>query len=101
MPNEPVILINLLKAKPGQQDALLALLKENTDTVIRTLPGWRLTRLIPAMDGSGVAIYSEWETAAAIGAMRVDARMAAYLPRIADLASLDSMAGSAAWGISR
>jgi quinol monooxygenase YgiN len=95
MSNESVILINILKVKPGkQQDALLALLKQNIDTVIRTLNGWKATRLIAAKDGSGVAIYSEWETPAAIEAMRSDPRMQAYFPKISELASLDSITGS-------
>src|SRR5262249_48051270 len=46
MADESVILINLLKVKPGKQDALVALLKQNTETVIRTLRGWKATRLI-------------------------------------------------------
>jgi hypothetical protein len=45
MSDESVILINLLKVKPGKQDALIALLKQNTDTVVRTLHGWKTTRL--------------------------------------------------------
>jgi hypothetical protein len=40
--------INLLKVKPGKQDALIALLRQNTDTVVRTLGGWKTTRLIAA-----------------------------------------------------
>lgn len=99
MSDETTVLINLLKAKPGQQEALFAVLKENTERVIRTLPGWKTTRLIAALDGSGVAIYSEWATPAAIEAMRTDPRMIAYFPRIAGLASLDSITGSAAWAI--
>jgi quinol monooxygenase YgiN len=95
MSDQSVILINLLKVKSGQQDALIALLKQNIDTVIRTLPGWRKTRLIAAKDGAGVVIYSEWETPAAIEAMRSDPRMKAYFPKIAELASLDSLMGSA------
>ena len=95
MSDQSVILINLLKVKSGQQDALIALLKQNIDTVIRTLPGWRETRLIAAKDGAGVVIYSEWETPAAIEAMRSDPRMKAYFPKIAELASLDSLTGSA------
>ena len=95
MSDEPVILINLLKAEPGKQDALIALLKQNTETVIRTLPGWKTTRLIAANDGAGVVIYSEWETAAAVEAMRSDPRMQAYFPKIIALASLDSVVGSA------
>jgi quinol monooxygenase YgiN len=95
MSDEPVILVNLLKVGPERQDALIALLRRNTDTVIRTLPGRKSTRLIAANDGAGVVIVSEWETAAAIEAMRNDPRMKAYFPKISELASLDSMVGSA------
>ena len=95
MSDESVILVNLLKVKPGKQDALIALLKQNTETVIRTLPGWKTTRLIAAKDGAGVVIYSEWESAAAVAAMRSDPRMKAYFPKISELASLDSITGSA------
>jgi quinol monooxygenase YgiN len=95
MSDESVILINLLKVKPGKQDALITLLKQNTDTVIRTLQGWKSTRLIAAKDGAGVVIYSEWETPAAVEAMRNDPRMKAYFPKIIEMASLDSIVGSA------
>ena len=95
MSDKPVILINLLKVKPGKQDALIALLKQNTDTVVRTLHGWKTTRLIAAKDGAGVVIYSEWETPAAVEAMRSDLRMKAYFPKIIELASFDSLVGSA------
>jgi quinol monooxygenase YgiN len=101
MSNESVILINLLKVKPGKQDALIAILKQNTETVVRTLPGWKTTRLIAAKDGAGVVIYSEWETPAAVEAMRNDPRMKAYFPRISELASLDSIMGSAVLSESR
>lgn len=95
MRHDSVTLVNLLKVKPGKQEALIALLKQNIDTVIRELPGWKTTRLIAAEDGAGVVIYSEWESPAAVEAMRSDPRMKAYLPKIAELASLDSMTGSA------
>lgn len=101
MSDAPVILINLLKAKPGKQDALIALLKQNTDTVVRTLEGWKTTRLIAANDGGGVAIYSEWETAAAVDAMRGDPRIKAYFPQILELANLDSVTGSVVFGETR
>src|SRR5260370_26410361 len=78
MSDESVILINLLKVKPGKQHALIALLKQNTDTVVRTLHGWKTTRLIAAKDGAGVVIYSEWEAPAAVEAMRSDPGMKAY-----------------------
>ena len=95
MSEEPVILINLLKVKPGQQDALITLLRQNTHTVVRTLDGWKTTRLIAAKDGAGVVIYSEWKDPAAVEAMRSDPRMKAYLHSILELASLESIVGSA------
>jgi quinol monooxygenase YgiN len=95
MSDQSITLINLLKVKPGrQQGALITLLKQNTDTVIRTLHGWKTTRLIASKDGTGVVIYSEWESAAAVEAMRSDPRMKAYFPQIIELASLDSIQGS-------
>ncbi|KRE89508.1 hypothetical protein ASG87_04060 [Frateuria sp. Soil773] len=94
MSAQPVVLVNLLKVEPARQEVLLALLKQNTDTVIRTLHGWKATRLIAAHDGTCVVIYSEWESAADVEAMRNDPRMRACFPRIVELASLDSMTGS-------
>ena len=95
MSDEPVILVNLLKVKSGKQDALITLLKQNIETVVRTLHGWKRTQLIADKDGVGVVIYSEWATPAAVEAMRSDPRMKAYLPKIMELASLDSVVGSA------
>lgn len=96
MATEPTILINLLKVEPHRQAALIALLKQNVESVIKTLSGWRTTRVIAAKDGASVLIYSEWETPAAVEAMRADPRMQAYFPRIIELASLESIVGSTA-----
>jgi len=92
---ESVILINLMKVKPGKQEALIALLKQNTDNVVRALPSWKTTQLIAAKDGAGVVIDSEWESPAAVEAMRSDPHMKAYLPQLIELASLDSIMSSA------
>ncbi|NUS70965.1 MAG: antibiotic biosynthesis monooxygenase [Ensifer adhaerens] len=93
MSTAPVTLVNVLKVEPGKQEQLIALLKRNIDTVIRTLAGWRTSRLIAARDGTSVIIYSEWETPAAVEAMRADVRMKAYFPQILELASLESVIG--------
>jgi quinol monooxygenase YgiN len=93
MSTAPVTLVNVLKVEPGKQEQLIALLKRNIDTVIRTLSGWRTSRLIAARDGTSVIIYSEWETPAAVEAMRADVRMKAYFPQILELASLESVIG--------
>ncbi|WP_443749624.1 putative quinol monooxygenase [Asticcacaulis solisilvae] len=90
----PVTLINILSVEPGNQQALVASLKGNTETVIMSLKGWISTRLVASHDGKRVVIYSEWETAADVDAMRADPRMTAYFPHVAALASLDSMLGT-------
>jgi quinol monooxygenase YgiN len=101
MTTEPVTLVNLLKVEPGKQAQLIALLKRNIETVISTLGGWRTSRLIAAKDGASVIIYSEWETPAAIEAMRADPRMKAYFPQILELASLESILGEAVFSDNR
>ena len=63
--------------------------------MVSTLAGWKSTRLIAARDGANVVIYSEWETPAAVEAMRDDPRMKAYFPKILALASVDSILGAA------
>ncbi|HEY4134924.1 MAG TPA: antibiotic biosynthesis monooxygenase [Alphaproteobacteria bacterium] len=101
MATEPVILVNLLKVEPSKQAALIALLKRNVETVVSTLGGWRTSRLIAAKDGASVVIYSEWETPAAVEAMRTDPRMMAYFPKTLELAALDSVLGEAVFSSNR
>jgi hypothetical protein len=66
----PVTLINLLTVAPERQQELVALLRENTETVITTLKGWIATSLIPSADGTRVVIHSQWDGAADVAAMR-------------------------------
>jgi quinol monooxygenase YgiN len=94
MPSKPVVLINVLKVESKKQEALIALLTQNIDTVVRTLDGWKTSRLIASADGATIVIYSEWETPAALEAMRDDPRMKACFPKILELASVDSIIGA-------
>jgi quinol monooxygenase YgiN len=91
----PVTLINILSVDPANQQTLLASLKHNTETVITSLKGWIATTLIASHDGTRVVIYSQWETAGDVAAMRDDPRMQAYFPSVAALATLESMVGEA------
>ena len=86
-------LVNVLTCDPANQAALVAMLSENTDTVITTLDGWRSTSLVASEDGTRVVIISQWRDPAAAAAVRADARMKAYFPRIAALATLASTSG--------
>lgn len=94
MPDYPVMLITTLKVEPDKQDELLTLLKHNIETVVSQLEGWKTSRLIAAGDGSSVVICSEWETPAAVEAMRGDPHMKACFARILALANVDSILGT-------
>ncbi len=89
-----VTLINVLSVEPQKQQELVELLRQNTETVIKTLKGWIATSLIASSDGKRVVIHSQWDSAADVEAMRADPRMMAYFPRIKELASFDSILGA-------
>lgn len=91
---KPITLINVLSVSPERQQELIESLRQNTETVIKTLKGWVSTSLIASSDGKRVVIHSQWDSAADVEAMRSDPRMQAYFPKIMALASLDSIVGT-------
>jgi hypothetical protein len=90
MSDESIVSIHVLN-EPGKRDVLIALLRQDANTVIRT----RITALIAAKDGASVVIDSTWDIPAAAETMRSDLRMKAYFPEISDLASMGRAIGSA------
>jgi quinol monooxygenase YgiN len=86
-------LINVLTVEPENQAKLIELLRENTKSVITGLDGWISTSFIAAKDQCQVVIYSQWRDVAAVEAMKTNAGMVAYFPRIAALAAFDSLVG--------
>jgi quinol monooxygenase YgiN len=86
-------LINILTVEPENQQKLIKLLRDNTESVVSRLDGWISTSFIAAMDQRRVVIYSQWRDFASVEAMRANPDMVAYFPRIAALAALDSFAG--------
>ena len=87
----------MLTCDPANQAALVDLLRQNTDSVIATLDGWRSTSLVAAQDSTRVVIISQWRDLAAVREMQGDVRMKAYFPRVAALATLVSVAGNVAY----
>lgn len=87
------VLLNTLNVEPANRDRVLDMLRENIETVIRTLDGWESTELLVSSDGNRIVIHSRWRDAAAVAAMRADPRMVAYFPRLAALASFESLIG--------
>ncbi len=86
-------LINVLTVEPENQAKLIELLRENTKNVITGLDGWISTSFIAAKDRRKVVIYSQWRDMASVEAMRTNADMAAYFPKIANLAAFEGIVG--------
>ena len=85
-----VTLINVCTVDPQDQQALIDIFKEGTEAWISKVPGYVSTSLHKSTDGRRVVIYSQWQNARSIGAMRDSAEMGPYLYRIRALATLDS-----------
>ena len=86
-------LINVLTVEPENQQKLIQLLRDNTESVVSGLDGWISTSFIASPDQRHVVIYSQWRDPASVKAMQTNPDMVAYFPRIAALAALDSLAG--------
>jgi quinol monooxygenase YgiN len=87
----PVTLITIATVEPADQPELLALLRDYVGNTISTLSGWISTVVDASADKQHIVIYSQWKNIAAIDAMRKDPRMVAGFPRLAALASFDSI----------
>jgi quinol monooxygenase YgiN len=86
-------LINILTVEPENQQKLIKLLRDNTESVVSRLDGWISASFIAATDQRHVVIYSQWRDLASVEGMRTNPDMVAYFPRIAALAAFDSFAG--------
>jgi quinol monooxygenase YgiN len=86
-------LINILTVEPENQQKLIKLLRDNTESAVSRLDGWISTSFIAATDQRHVVIYSQWRDLASVEAMQTNPDMVAYFPRIAALAAFDSLAG--------
>src|ERR1700731_4882065 len=65
-----VTLINVCTVDSQDQQALIDIFKEGTEEWTIKLPGYISTSLHKSTDGRRVVIYSQWQNAQSIGAMR-------------------------------
>ncbi|MBP2478640.1 antibiotic biosynthesis monooxygenase (ABM) superfamily enzyme [Crossiella equi] len=56
-------LINVFRVQPERQKALVALLEEATETVMRHLPGFVSANIHASEDGTRVVNYAQWRSA--------------------------------------
>lgn len=60
--DRPITLINVFTVKPENQQALLDILHQATETVMRGIPGFVSANLHRSLDGTRVINYAQWET---------------------------------------
>lgn len=84
-------LINIFTVEPENQQELLALLKDGTETSISKMVGWVSTSFLCGKDGRRVIVYSQWRNAKDIDAMRLNPAMGPYLQRVAALARFEAI----------
>ncbi len=67
---QPVItLINVFTVEPEQQQKLVELLAEATETVMKKLPGYVSANIHKSLDGTRVTNYAQWRSKEAFEAM--------------------------------
>jgi heme-degrading monooxygenase HmoA len=70
-------LINILTVEPENQQKLIKLLRDNTESVVSRLDGWISTSFIAATDQRHVVIYSQWRDLESVEAMQTNSDMVA------------------------
>jgi len=88
---EIATLINIFTVEPENQQELLSLLKDGTETSISKMAGWISTSFLSGTDGRRVIVYSQWRSAKNVEAMRQNPNMGAYLQRVAALATFEAI----------
>ena len=87
-----VTAINVFTVDPSNQQALLDLLARATDTSVRDVPGFISAALHRSVDGTRVAMYAQWESAAhyeRYQSMRSDSGASSYVAQILAIARFD------------
>lgn len=77
--DQSIVMINVFTVSPGDQDRLVDLLTSATSGVVDQAPGFISAALHKSVDGTKVAMYARWRSAADYEAMRADPRPLPYL----------------------
>jgi hypothetical protein len=88
--NNCVTLINIFTVEPSNQKKLMELLVEATERSVRHVQGFISASFHRSLDGTRVAAYAQWRSAADYQAMRKNAVALPYMEQALALATFDS-----------
>ena len=89
--NSPVTLINVFAVEPGQQERLMKLLKEGTDSLFSKQPGFVAASFHRSLDGRRVVNYGQWQSLRDIEAFRAKPELSEYFKQVAALSQFETM----------
>lgn len=87
MSDGSVTFVNVIDVEPEKQAEILDLLKEGTEKVISTRPGFISVTLLASKDGRRVLNIAQWQSMKDVQATQADSAAADYVKRTAELAS--------------
>lgn len=86
-----VTLINVFVVEPGDQEKLIQVLRDGTETFFCKQPGYISTSFHKSKDGRRVVNYGQWRSRKDIEAYRGIPEAGEYFKRVRDLAQFESM----------
>ena len=87
--NKLATIINVFTVEPAQQQQLLELLTQATESSVRHSPGWVSASLHRSLDGTKVAMYAQWRSVEEYREMRNHPDALPYLLQAAALGKFD------------
>lgn len=89
--SDVVTLVNVFTVEPDNQQKLVELLKEGTETFFSKQPGFISSSVHASKEGRRAINYSQWASAGDIDNFRKDPRFAPYIQRLAALAKAETI----------
>jgi heme-degrading monooxygenase HmoA len=90
-------LINVFVVDPDQQDQLIQVLKEGTETLFRNQPGYIAASFHKSQDGRRVINYSQWRSPKDVEAFRSKPEIGDYFKRVRGLAQYEAIVCNVAY----
>lgn len=87
--NRVVTLINVFTVEPHQQQLVVDLLVEATETVMKYIPGYISANIHKSLDGIRVVNYAQWESQEAFQSMFTDPNVRVHMNEILKVATPD------------
>jgi heme-degrading monooxygenase HmoA len=84
-------LVNVFTVDPGNQQKLVQILKEGTESFFSKQPGFISSSVHASKEGGRAINYSQWQSAKDIENFRKDPKFAPYIQRLAAIAKAETI----------